>query len=252
MRAGTAAALVATVLLAAVSPAAAWTPHARIRMADDAVRLMPETLRLVLERHREDLLRGILEPVLEEDGPPHRAAQAGGSLDASVAREAAALVAAVEGAAPLAEIAHRFGVLAHFVQDAGFPPGVGDAPADRYRHFGEIVESRRQRFPLVFLGHADPDLDRHDYGAFARRMAAEAIVRDGDLDRAYARAAAAPGDASAFDDRSVPFAIASLSYSSTVTGMARIWVAVWGRAHGDLGRTPYLDPDTRARRKPAP
>ena len=47
---------------------------------------------------------------------------------------------------------------------------------------------------------------------------------------------------SAFDDRSVPFAIGSLSYSRTVTYIVRAWLAAWDGAHGDLGRTPYMRP----------
>ena len=45
-----------------------------------------------------------------------------------------------------------------------------------------------------------------------------------------------------FDDRSVPFAVGSLAYSRTVTDIVRFWLDAWNRAHGDIGRTPYLKP----------
>ncbi len=44
--------IVASLLALAVTPAAAWNPETRIRMIDEAVRLMPASLRLALERHR--------------------------------------------------------------------------------------------------------------------------------------------------------------------------------------------------------
>ena len=63
--------------------------------------------------------------------------------------------------------------------------------------------------------------------------------------RAYA-AAGDPPHPSAFDDRSVPFAIASLSYSHAITDVARAWLAAWSQAGGDVGRTPYLERNDRA------
>jgi hypothetical protein len=54
------------------APGLAWSPETRVAIADDAVRLMPESLRLALERQREALLRGVLEPMAGEDGLDHR------------------------------------------------------------------------------------------------------------------------------------------------------------------------------------
>jgi len=58
-------------LLFCAAPAWAWQPETRIRMVDEAVRLMPASLRTVLESHREPLLRGLLEPQMHEDRPEH-------------------------------------------------------------------------------------------------------------------------------------------------------------------------------------
>ena len=69
---------------------------------------------------------------------------------------------------------------------------------------------------------------------------AEARAEDTELARAYA-AAGNPPAAAAFDDRSVPFAVASLSYSRTVTRVVRVWIRAWRDASGDVSRTPYLE-----------
>jgi hypothetical protein len=70
-----------------------------------------------------------------------------------------------------------------------------------------------------------------------------ARAEDEGLARAYAAAGGAPGT-EAFDDRSIPFAVGSLSYSHCVTDIVRVWLAVWRLAGGDMGRTPYMEPAT--------
>ncbi|HET6277533.1 MAG TPA: hypothetical protein VFG08_02000, partial [Candidatus Polarisedimenticolia bacterium] len=47
----------------------------------------------------------------------------------------------------------------------------------------------------------------------------------------------------ALDERSIPFGIASLSYSQATTDIVRLWRYVWISVNGDLSGTPHLDPD---------
>lgn len=231
---------VALTLAIAATDAAAWTAETRLRVADEAVRFMPASLRLALERHRDDLRRGVLEPMADEDGPEHRAATGGGTLDASVGAAATALQEAVARPMPFRDVVLRFGMLAHFVMDAGFPPlAAGRTAPRRYAHYAEFANRRLGKFPLVFLGHDDPELARGDFRAFARTVVAQAAREDDHLARAYA-AAGWPPDPAAFDDRSIPFAVASLSYSRTVNAVVRAWLEAWRRAGGDMGYTPYM------------
>jgi len=228
-------------ILLTVSAAAAWAPETRVRMVDEAVRFMPASLRLALENHRDPLLRGMLEPMGTEDGPEHRPPWSDGSLDRSLEQAAQHLLALLGEPTSFSEISAAFGNLAHYVLDAGFPPGMTDGDgAAHYGHFAEFCESRRQRFPLVFYGHEDPALAGYDYGAFGVNVMTRAMTEDRQLSRAYA-AAGDPPDPAAFDDRSVAFAVGSLSYSRNVTDIVRIWLAVWNQAGGDMGRTPYSE-----------
>jgi hypothetical protein len=221
-------------------PAFAWSPESRGRMTDEAVRFMPASLRLALESHRESLLRGALAPMIEEDGPEHSPPWSGGSLERQIELEAAALIELLGRQASFHEISERFGRVAHFVLDAGFPPGVTlDGGAKHYGHFSDFCESRRERFPLVFYGHEDPDLDKGDFRTFALRTMRSAGRENRILAAAYA-AAGEPPKPAAFDDRSIPFAIGSLSYSHSINNVVRVWLAIWRIAGGDLGRTPYM------------
>lgn len=238
------AATVSTLLASAVlaTPAEAWSPRTRLRMAEDAVRLMPRSLRALLAREIEAVRRGALEPMTEEGSPPHLPPWQDGTLPDEVAARSSALTAAIDDHAPFREIALAFGRLAHFVADAGYPPLAGGSGDEaRYRHFEALVEGRLEKIPLVFYGHGAPLLERGDARGFALAVLEQARSEDVELARAY-RAAGETPHPSAFDDRSVPFAIGSLAYSRTVTHVVNAWLDAWQRAHGDLGRTPYLDP----------
>lgn len=206
-------------------------------MIDDAVRLMPRSLRTVLESRREQLLRGMLAPLTDEDSASHRPPWGDGTLDGTLEAEALGLVEALERPTGFDEIALRFGRLAHFVADSGFPPAMGSGDGRRYSHFAEFCKTRRERFLLVFYGH-DDDLAKRGYREYARGIMERARNDDRDLARAYVKAGDPPS-AAAFDDRSVPFAVGSLSYSHSVTDIVRVWLTAWGQAHGDLGYTPY-------------
>ena len=226
---------------ACVSPALAWSPASRVQMLDQALRLLPESLRSALQGYHEELRRGMLEPMLDEDGPAHRAPWDDGHLDSTVDAEIEALVSALRKGSDFDEISRRFGRVAHFVLDAGFPPAMGDDGSARYAHFGGYCEAKLSKFPLVFYGH-DDESDTVVY----RDRALQTMSRARDDDRLLARAYAAAGDPpdpAHFGDRSVPFAVGSLSYSHGVTNIVRMWLGAWRQAGGDMGRTPFLGMD---------
>lgn len=227
-------------LLFALTPALAWAPQTRVHMADEAVRFMPPSLRLALENHRSSVLRGVLQPMKTEDSTVHRAPTMDGTLDRTVEAEAVKLAAMLNEQTPFSSIAEQFGRLAHYVFDTGFPPGANPGGEDRYGHFSEFCESRRERFPLVFYGHDNDRLAEADYRGYALEVIARSADNDRRLAPIYARQAE-NGHPSDFDDRSVPFAIGSLSYSRSINDVVRVWLTVWENAHGDMGRTPYKE-----------
>ena len=234
-------AFAALLVVASAAPVFAWTAATRGVMIDDAVKLMPPSLRKVLVTRRNDVRRGMLEPMTQEDMPSHRPPWEGGTLEASVDAAARDLVSGAETRVSFRDVARRFGVLAHYVADAGFPPAAaGAVGAPRYAHFAALCETRRPRFPLVFYGHGNDALSRDDFKGFTLQILERARAEDASLARAYAQAPSWT-DANAFDDRSVPFAIASLSYSRSVTDIVQAWLAAWRECHGDLGGTPYQE-----------
>lgn len=231
---------VSILLLAALGApgSAAWTPATRVHMVDEAMRLMPESLRMALEGKGDLVRRGMLEPLVDEDGADHRPPWDDGRLDQALAAESRSLVEALRRGNDFDEISRRFGRVAHFVIDAGFPPAMEPGAHKRYTHFASFCESRLPKFPLVFYGHDEDDVPQP-----YRDRALDIMQRALDDDRLLARAYAAAGDPPAeshFDDRSVPFAVGSLAYSRGVTDIVRVWLAAWSEASGDMGRTPFL------------
>ena len=132
----------------------AWAPETRVRMADEALRLMPTSLRIAMESHRKSLRKGVLEPLVDEDTPSHRPPWSEGTLDSAIEAEAQRLAEMLAQPRPsFSQVTEQFGRLAHFVLDAGFPPGVSEHGDGRYAHFSAFCESRREKFALVFYGH---------------------------------------------------------------------------------------------------
>ena len=119
-----------------------------MRMVDEAVRLMPASLRMALESHRREVPRGMLSPMVAEDAAEHRPPWSGGSLDQTVERDARGLLDTLAHPTRFGRIAEQFGTLAHYVADAGFPPGAtrtdawnGSAPG--FLRFSPLTSSAK-------------------------------------------------------------------------------------------------------------
>jgi len=218
----------------------AWEPETRVRLVDEAIRMMPATLRLALESHRRHVLRGLLSPLKDEGAPSHRPPWFEGTLDRAFESDYQALIHAMDQGVPFSEMAERFGKIAHIVTDAGFPPGAGGSQGSgHYEHFSSFCESRRERFPVVFYGHPEPPLAQEAL-TYISAVLARAREDNQLLVEVYAKAGDPPNPA-AFDDRSLPFAVGSLAYSHTFTDIVGVWLAAWKQASGDMALTPYLN-----------
>jgi len=223
-------------VLAAITPASAWTAPTRMQMVDDAIKLMPRTLRTLLRTHHKAVLRGALEPLTTEGQAGHTPE----TLPGKAEQLSDELILAVNNQQPFAEVATSFGRLCHTIADAGYPPlAAGEKGRKHYKHFASFVEERLEKFPLVFYGHQEAASLRFDRAAQVRTVLARAALDDARLEHTYAQAGDPPS-ARFFDDRSVPFAVGSLAYSRSVTDIVRSWLDAWSRANGDMGRTPYL------------
>jgi hypothetical protein len=239
------ASTVSAVLLAALASgsAFAWTEAARRRMADDAMKLTPPSLNAILEHYRSDLVHGMLDPSREEGSEEHRQRTEGGygkaaSLIASRAQQAITIIGQ-PGRLSLA--VYAMGTAAHFVADVDFPLNTGESKAGDpifYASYEAYVEKMLGRFPVVLDRAPSEELEEHRLEDFGRHAAKRASLFLPPIRNAYTPDGK-PRSVSAFDERSLPFGVASLSYSQSVNDIARVWVYIWSQAGGDLEGLPF-------------
>lgn len=236
------------------------------RVAEEAVRLMPSSLRSILQRHEHSLAAGTAAARGDESSAGHtfdpgQGAPSSADRLADLVDEA---VAQIDGHAPFARVAETFGAIAHVVGDLNNPLQAAESDPrepDFAGRFDDYVERSLPRYRLVFYGWDDPltqatnasvaavavrraprnaaDSSRRALLALAERSARRARAQYGPISRAYDPKNPMPFERR-FDVRSLPFGIGSLGWSHSVTDTARVWLHVWRRARGDLKGTPYL------------
>ena len=228
---------------ALATPAGAWTGATRQRMVDDAIRMCPPSLATLLGKYRSDLIHGMMDPLADESAEEHRQHLPGsyGGAAVRIARHAEQAVTIIGQPGRLRLAVYALGTAAHFTADVNFPlncaaGGVGDPLF--YKDYARYAESMLGRFPVVLDEKPSPSLakDRIEEFGLASAQRASAFVD-------HVRSAYTPAgkriSAAAFDERSLPFGVASLSYSQAVNDIARLWTHLWLRAGGDVSGQPF-------------
>ncbi len=235
-----AAAGLALLAACADTEARAWTPELERRVARESARLMPPSLRRILQAHFEEVASGVAEASSGKSGGAPAGAPA---RVETIARE---IQKSINEHRPFAEISRRFGALAHWVCTLQDPLQAADADPRESEYaidYALYVEGNLGKYPLVFYGWSDDLLDAGDVAGFAEAAVSRARRYYGYISRAYSPGNPVPA-VQRFDDRSLPFGIGSLCYSRCVTDTARIWLHIWKSARGDMHGTPYLASST--------
>lgn len=222
----------AALVLAAIGECSAFEGGARARIATDAIRLAPPVLARQIRRNRSHLIDGARSeppPSSPEDAARRLAADTNDAVDQ------------INSHKPFRRIVETLGKLASTIATLNDPlwGGVGRAERADAGSFAIFFSDRIDRFPLVFDGWGAP-LEGGDMAAFAATIRDRYRIDSERLRVAYHPPGGGRVLPEDFDDRSVPFAIASLAYSHAVTDVAEVWIHVWRRANGDLVGTPHL------------
>jgi hypothetical protein len=259
------AAAFATLLGWPAAEARAWTDATRLRMIRDALKVTPPAMRAMLESRQKDLASGMLEPSRHEDEEIHyQLADGRGGLAAeAVVQKEEEIRGLLRARRSIRRVCYECGFLAHLVADVDFPLNASDSDRREplYREpYRKYVEMNLDKIPFVLDRDPAPEIDRDDVRAFILSRALRAGRNYALIGPAF-KDDGTPRSPEALDDKSVPFGIASLSYSSAVSDIVRIWTHLWKSIDGDLQGTPYLNapppekvklPERRPRKKQPP
>jgi hypothetical protein len=235
------------ILLFLIWPAAqaqSWTDATRSRMIRDALKISPPALRAILEHYEKDLVRGMLDPSRHENEEVHfqYADGKGGLAAVAIDRKVRDIRDLLSKHAPFSQITYEMGVLSHLVSDVEFPLSASDADPreplyrDAYRLY---VERVLNRIPFVVDRDPPPALEKDDIKGFVNDIARRAGKNYTLIGPAF-KDDGSPKSPAALDERSVPFGIASLSYSHSTSDISWMWRHLWSTIHGDMSGTPFL------------
>src|SRR5437773_8004801 len=224
--------------------AQSWTDATRSRMVRDALKISPPALSEILEHFEKDLLRGMLEPSRHESEEVHfQLADGKGGLAAiAIDRKVRDIRGLLARRAPFGSVTYEMGVLSHLVADVEFPLSASDADPREplYRDaYSRYIERMLDRIPFVLDRDAPPALEKDDIQGFVMDIARRAGRNYALIGPAF-KDDGTPKSPSALDERSVPFGIASLSYSHSTSDIAWIWRHLWVSINGDMRGTPFL------------
>jgi len=229
------------------SPSHAWTDSTRFRMVQDAMKVSPPALNIILDRYLADLRRGMIEPSRHEGEEVHfQHADGGEGMGAAaVARKVEEIRQILERRESLQRFAYEMGTLAHLISDVAFPLNASDAdPRESlyYEAYRRFVEQSLDKIPFVLDPGSPPELSEGDLEGFVMARARLA-ARGYELIGPAFKDDGTPISPDALDERSIPFGIASVAYSQATTDIVRLWRYVWISVNGDLSGTPHLDLD---------
>jgi hypothetical protein len=227
------------------SSAPAWTDATRLRMIQDALRVTPPALEVILQRYRKELDRGVLAPSRREGEEVHFQHADGrqGLGAAAVVRKEKEVRATLLERRGLRRFVFEMGTLAHLVADVGFPLNASDDDPREplYREaYRQYVERSLDKIPFVLARQSPAQIHPVDLHALMMATARE-VGKSYELIGPAFKNDGNPRSRDALDERSVPFGIASLSYSRAVSDIVLVWRSLWASVDGDLSGTPYLD-----------
>lgn len=228
---------------ALVSRADCWTPKTYQLVVVKSVRLMPGSFRRVMMRHQVEILDGSLHPDAElESHHTYDLKTKSGFLQDRILELSQVIPQKIHNHATFAEVARDFGRLSHYMADLNDPLILGDNDPREPQYstdFAVYTEKNIGLFPWIFDGHEDPVLQKGNEKEFLYNIASTAVEKYDRIGEAYFPEGALVSS-DTFDWKSLPFGIASLSYSHSITRTVQMWFYVWRKAHGDTTFTPYF------------
>lgn len=229
---------------ALASQSYAWTSKTYQLVVVKACSLMPLSFRNIVYHHKEEILTGVLKP---DDAPEsthiYDVNSKSGYLQARIEALVNQIPQKIHDHVSFKEISMDFGRLAHYTCDLNDPLLLSDSDTREPQYapdFAQYLERNISLFPWIFDGHENALLKNDQWNEYIQKTAEDAVRNYSVIgDSYFPQGVLVSSDT--FDPKSLPFGIASLSYSHSITDTVQIWFAVWQKAHADIKFTPFLN-----------
>ena len=206
-----------------------------------STKLMPASFQRIMKSHKEEILQGCLKPDQQgEESHSYDLEKRSGFLEDRILELMREIPEKIRTHHPFREIAVDFGRLSHYLSDLNDPLLLRDTDPkeSQYRiDFAIYAEKNIEKYPWVFDGHEQDLLKGDRLRDYIYQVAAQASAKYPRLGEAYFPYGALVSS-DTFDPRSLPFGIASLSYSHSITHTVQIWFHTWKKSNGDITYTP--------------
>jgi hypothetical protein len=225
-----------------------WSPNAQKEIAIRAISLMPPSFQEILKTNLNSLGDGAIIPFEWKDLENHYQHADGtyGKAAAKAEEEVKTLIELIKTGGDLSLISFQFGVVSHYVSDVDHPLHTSDADPQEhlyYAEFNKYIDQNMSKIPVIFYGYTLPIQDEKAGVQEFLLQSAERSNRFYHLiGTAFLNKKGKLVPASRFDERSVPFGIASISLSHAVTDVANVWLRIWAQSGKSIASTPYLNP----------
>ncbi len=219
-------------------PSFGWTVATERALASASLELGPPNIRQLVAIHERSFEEGLRDAARHEQQFPEL--HLGGdrtALERLLRKEIDEAVSIMKRRDPIEMFIYQLGVIAHLAGDLNHPIhlGVDTELETRRDDFEQYLERRRPKFPTIFYGiERDRPIDRVIRKSQLRAQAFSPLLENEYFGRGGSRWSRE------FDDRSTAFAIASLSWSHSVSDLVNIYYEIWRQAGGDVRNAARL------------
>ena len=237
--------IVAIIAMIAPTTGHAWSPKTQLAIAQYAASFAPPDLERQIEKHTKQFKQGVVAPFQNGDAKRHsKDSDGAGLLDQVIAVQAEAIVKAIRGHQPFADIVYKIGVLSHYLADSNNPLSTSSADAQEPRYYADFLtylETAYPRFSVVFYPPSKEPKTSNDLPKLVANTLQRSRSMYPMIGREYQRIGGFNGSR-LFDDRSTAFGVGSVAFSRAVSDVATVLRYVWIRSGGiDNRGIPNLD-----------
>ncbi|OGF66418.1 MAG: hypothetical protein A2Y62_15870 [Candidatus Fischerbacteria bacterium RBG_13_37_8] len=230
--------VICLIIIFLITPSnACYPPNLYEDITKKALLLMPRTFRNVLKVYYDDLITGAAESSSLLNSEDHLLYEDGsyGKATFRIKQLSDKIVYDIYHHVPFHIIAREFGYIVHYVTDLNNPFHTAEKDSVAVqceKEFSSFMTNYLDKFPFVFYGYSSKSLEKNDIEEFSQSI----VDRSSKLRKVLLKTmhnGKAVASARKFDEKSLVFGVAAVSYQHSISNTAQLWLHIWKNAHGD-------------------